>query len=226
MRATRENDWIQGELPDLILGGQDGLVNVLGLVLGLAAATDNGRIVIIGALAALLAESISMGAVAYTSRVAERDYYQAQRDRQRREIDEHPDAKRAELRKAVAKLVGDDIADQAVESITKDKDRWAEALMQIALDVSEPQRTGIARGIIVGAATAVGSFIPLMPFLLLPPMAAAIAAVVISGLALFGVGAYKARTLVGDWRRSGLQLTVIGLGASFAGYLIGVVLRP
>jgi vacuolar iron transporter family protein len=226
MRASRENDWIQGELPDLILGGQDGLVNVLGLVLGLVAATDSGRIVIVGALAALLAESISMGAVAYTSRVAERDYYEAQRDRQRREIDEHPDEKRTELRTAIAKLIGDDIADQAVTSITKDRDRWAEALMHIALDVSEPQRTGLARASIVGAATAVGSFIPLLPFLLLPPVAAAVAAVVISGLALFGVGAYKARTLVGDWRRSGLQLTVIGLGAAFAGYLIGVVLRP
>jgi vacuolar iron transporter family protein len=226
MRASRENDWIQGELPDLILGGQDGLVNVLGLVLGLVAATNSGRIVIIGALAALLAESISMGAVAYTSRVAERDYYVAQRDRQRREVDERPDEKRAELRTAIAKLIGDDIADQAVASITKDRDRWAEALMHIALDVSEPQRTGLARASIVGAATAVGSFIPLLPFLLLPPVAAAVAAVVISGLALFGVGAYKARTLVGDWRRSGFQLTVIGLGAAFAGYLIGVVLRP
>ena len=98
--------------------------------------------------------------------------------------------------------------------------------MHIALDMSEPQRTGVARASIVGTATAVGSFIPLAPFLLLPPMAAAIAAVVISGLALYGVGSYKARTLVGDWRRSGLQLTVIGLGAAFAGYLIGVVLRP
>ncbi|TMG69422.1 MAG: hypothetical protein E6H81_10705 [Chloroflexi bacterium] len=226
MRAARNAHWIQGELPDLILGGQDGLVNVLGLVLGLVAATDSGRIVIVGALAALLAESISMGAVAYTSRVAERDYYEAQRDRQRREIDERPDEKRAELRTAVAKLIGDDIADHAVASITKDRDRWAEALMHVALDVSEPQRTGLTRASVVGAATAVGSFIPLLPFLVLPPAAAAVGAVFISGLALFGVGAYKARTLIGDWRRSGLELTLIGLGAAFAGYLIGVVLRP
>lgn len=226
MRAARNAHWIQGELPDLILGGQDGLVNVLGLVLGLVAATDSGRIVIVGALAALLAESISMGAVAYTSRVAERDYYEAQRDRQRREIDERPDEKRAELRTAVAKLIGDDIADHAVASMTKDRDRWAEALMHVALDVSEPQRTGLTRASVVGAATAVGSFIPLLPFLLLPPAAAAVGAVFISGLALFGVGAYKARTLIGDWRRSGLELTLIGLGAAFAGYLIGVVLRP
>jgi len=226
VRAARNAHWIQGELPDLILGGQDGLVNVLGLVLGLVAATDSGRIVIVGALAALLAESISMGAVAYTSRVAERDYYEAQRDRQRREIDERPDEKRAELRTAVAKLIGDDIADHAVASITKDRDRWAEALMHVALDVSEPQRTGLTRASVVGAATAVGSFIPPLPFLLLPPAAAAVGAVFISGLALFGVGAYKARTLIGDWRRSGLELTLIGLGAAFAGYLIGVVLRP
>ena len=49
---------------------------------------------------------------------------------------------------------------------------------------------------------------------------------IVSALALFGVGGYKARTLIGDWRRSGLQLMAIGLCAAFAGYLIGVILRP
>jgi VIT1/CCC1 family predicted Fe2+/Mn2+ transporter len=38
---------------------------------------------------------------------------------------------------------------------------------------------------------------------------------------LFGVGAYSALTLVGDWRRKGLQMVVIGLGAAAIGFLIG-----
>jgi predicted membrane protein (TIGR00267 family) len=62
-------------LHDLILGGQDGLVNVLGIVLGVAAATASTRIVLISGLAATFAESISMGAVAYTSTKAAKEYY-------------------------------------------------------------------------------------------------------------------------------------------------------
>ncbi len=54
-------------LKDAILGGQDGLVNVLGIVLGVATATHEMRIIFVSSLAATFAESISMGAVVYTS---------------------------------------------------------------------------------------------------------------------------------------------------------------
>ena len=61
------------ELRDVILGGQDGLVNVLGLSLGLFAAHTSGRIIVIAALAAGFSEAVSMGAVAYTSATADRN---------------------------------------------------------------------------------------------------------------------------------------------------------
>ncbi|MDP2994367.1 MAG: VIT1/CCC1 transporter family protein, partial [Anaerolineales bacterium] len=48
-------------LSDIILGGQDGLVNVLGVILGVAAATSDPRIVMVAGLAATFAESVSMG---------------------------------------------------------------------------------------------------------------------------------------------------------------------
>lgn len=59
----------------VILGGQDGLVNVLGIVLAVATATNNARIILISGLAAAFAESISMAAVAYTSVEAGKEYY-------------------------------------------------------------------------------------------------------------------------------------------------------
>jgi VIT1/CCC1 family predicted Fe2+/Mn2+ transporter len=65
------------ELRDFILGGQDGLVNVLGIILGVATAVQDARIVIIAGIAATFAESISMGAVAYTSFKASKDFYRS-----------------------------------------------------------------------------------------------------------------------------------------------------
>ena len=65
-------------LSDVILGGQDGLVNVLGVILGVAAASHDPRIIVAAGLAATFAGSISMGAVAYTSTVAEADHYKAE----------------------------------------------------------------------------------------------------------------------------------------------------
>ena len=62
------------DLRDVILGGQDGLVNVLGVILAVATATHDARIVIIAGLAAAFAESISMAAVGYTSFKAAKEY--------------------------------------------------------------------------------------------------------------------------------------------------------
>lgn len=73
----------RGELlRDVILGGQDGLVNVLGVILAVAVATTDVRVVLIAGLAATFAESISMAAVAYTSQKAEADFYQRERKRE------------------------------------------------------------------------------------------------------------------------------------------------
>lgn len=59
-------------LRDLILGGQDGLVNTFSIILGLSAAVASERTIIVAALAAAFAEAISMGAVSYTSSKADK----------------------------------------------------------------------------------------------------------------------------------------------------------
>ncbi|MBI2107584.1 VIT1/CCC1 transporter family protein, partial [Candidatus Woesearchaeota archaeon] len=85
-------------LRDTILGGQDGLVNVLGIVLAVATATSSTKVVLIAALAATLAESISMAAVAYTSSKAARDFYYRQLETEKREIEEMPEIERKEIK--------------------------------------------------------------------------------------------------------------------------------
>ncbi len=73
----------------------------------------------------------------------------------------------------------------------------------------------------ITVATLVGHLIPLLSFVWLPRNAALILAIALSALALFGVGVYSALTLVGDWRRNGLQMMVIGLGAAAVGFGVG-----
>src|SRR2546430_9963646 len=93
-----EKGGIGRSLPDVILGGEDGLVNVLGVVLGVAAATAQLRIIVAAALAATFSESIAMGGVMYTSALAERDYYLAQLAKEQREVEEMPDVETEEVR--------------------------------------------------------------------------------------------------------------------------------
>src|SRR2546429_2290680 len=84
-------------LSDFILGSQDGLVNVLGVILGVAVASRDITIILAGGLAATFAESISMGAVAYTSTLARRDPYPAEGEREKEGMRTLPDLERPEV---------------------------------------------------------------------------------------------------------------------------------
>jgi predicted membrane protein (TIGR00267 family) len=75
--------------------------------------------------------------------------------------------------------------------------------------------------VVVTVATLIGHFIPIVPFMVVARTPAIIAAIALSTVTLFAVGVYSAKTLVGDWRKSGLQMVAIGLGAAAVGFLIG-----
>src|SRR4030043_479631 len=82
---------------DVILGGQDGLVNVLGIVLGVSAASPDKNILVAASLAATLSGAVSMAAVAYTSTLAQIDHYKREVQNERDEINKNPQQEREEL---------------------------------------------------------------------------------------------------------------------------------
>lgn len=218
-----------GSLSDVILGGQDGLVNVLGVILGIAAATPDSNVVLAGGLAATFAESISMGAVAYTSTLADRDFYLAELEREKREIREVPELEREEIRVVYREygLEGEAL-EQLTTSVTSNEQVWLKVMMAEELKLQPVERGAAQSAVVVGVSALVGSLIPLAPFVLvpfgiLPRVVAIVVSLVISALALFGVGVYKARITVGRPGRSGLQMAVIGIVSALAGYAIGAM---
>jgi len=75
---------------------------MLGIALGVVAAGGSTHVLIIAGLAAAITESISMGAVAYTSFGSDRDFYLAERNREQTEIEAQPDDEREEIREIYA----------------------------------------------------------------------------------------------------------------------------
>lgn len=212
-------------LRDVILGGQDGLVNALGIILGVLAASGDEKILITTVIAASIAESISMGAVAYTSALAQKDYYFSERAKEEDEIKKYPEMEMEEIRRIYeAKGVKGKALEEIADSITSNKEVWADVMMAEELHI-EPinTKTVLKSSVIVTIATAIGHLIPLMPFFFLVPREGLIAAVIVSGLALFSTGVYQAVTLIGSWWKSGLRMLLIGLGAAFAGYAIATI---
>jgi VIT1/CCC1 family predicted Fe2+/Mn2+ transporter len=213
-------------LSDFILGSQDGLVNVLGILLGVSAATNNVKLIYVAALAALGAESISMGAVAYTSTVAKRRQYMKEVSREQLEMKQDNATELEEVRGILMRLGYKGVElDTLTSQIASNPKAMLEFMMSFELKLSPVDKGDAKRSFaVVLASTVFGSIIPMIPFLFVTAAtisAGTIASIILSGALLFFIGAYEARSTVGSIWRSGLQLMIIGLSAGFAGYLIG-----
>jgi vacuolar iron transporter family protein len=214
-------------LSDIILGGQDGLVNVLGVILGVAAATSDVRVVMVAGLAATFAESVSMGAVAYTSTVAQADYYESERAREYRHIRQVPNLEKEEIRSIYQeKGFEGELLEKIVATITSNTDVWVAVMMAEEHQLSPTDRTAALRSaLIVGVSAVVGSLIPLAPFAVLPITAGMLASVLLTAAVLFAAGAVKARLTTGRAGRSGLEMAAIGTISAMIGYGVGVLLK-
>jgi len=212
---------------DFILGSQDGLVNVLGIILGMSAATSNVRLILVATMAALGAESVSMGAVAYTSTLQKRRLYLSEVDQETKRLKELHSLGYDEALNALVLmgwgLRGKEL-EEAARRIAANPKAMVDLMMSYGLKM-EPVGAGEARhsGLVVLASTFVGSAIPIIPFILSVGnvIAGAIGSVALSAVVLFFVGWYGARVTTGSVWKSGMQMLVIGLIAGFAGFLIG-----
>jgi predicted membrane protein (TIGR00267 family) len=214
----RQTNWLR----DVILGGQDGLVNILGIILGVIAGGGSDTVLLAAGFAASITESISMAAVGYTSSIAERDYYEAEKSREAAEIASMPEVERQEVREIYAsKGFSGALLEGVVDTITANRETWLATMMDEELHLQPVAAREVLRvAVVIGVATLIGHFIPLVPFAFLSRTPALILALVLSAVALFGVGVYSAVTLVGDWRRSGLRMLAIGLGAAAIGFFV------
>jgi predicted membrane protein (TIGR00267 family) len=214
-------------LANIILGGQDGLVNVLGVILGVAAATSDVRIVLVAGLAATFAESVSMGAVAFTSTLAEADYYDSEKEREMRHIEQAPRLESEEIRKIYAeKGFHGDLLERIVETITANREVWVAVMMAEEHQLAPTDRRQAWKtALVVGFSAIIGSLIPLVPFAFLPVGMSMWVSVLVTALVLFAVGVYKARVTVGKPARSGLEMAVIGTLSALVGYAVGALLK-
>lgn len=214
------------QLRDMILGGQDGLVNVLGVVLGTTVASPDTKVIISIGLAATFAESLAMGAVAYTSFKAEKEHYDSELAREKQEIRDLPETEKEEIREIYRKKgFQGELLEKVVEQITSNDKVWLDVMMFEELGLKPIHSEGVARtAFTVGFSSLVGSLVPLVPYFFLPLKQSLPVSVIFSGLVLFVMGFYKGKVTVGNYWRSATELTVIGLFAALAGYGISLLM--
>ena len=217
-----------GWIGDAIYGVNDGLGAVFGIVSGMAGYTGGSEVVLAAGLAGTLASALSMGAGAYLSSKSQREVYESEISRERAEIEEDPHEELLEL-ELFYQLKGFSAEESRsmAEQIQKQPKQFLRTLVQEELGLSEetfpsPWRSTLSAGL----STAIGGFIPIIPFFFTHGYTAIIASFVISTLAHFLIGAAKTIvTGLSPWR-GGLEMTLVGLGEALITYLLGLAFGP
>ena len=213
-----------GWIGDAIYGVNDGLGAVFGIVSGMAGYTGGSEVVLAAGLAGTLASALSMGAGAYLASKSEREVYESEVARERAEIEEDPHEELLEL-ELFYQLKGfsAEEARAMAERIQKEPKQFLRTLVHEELGLSEetfpnPLRSTISASV----STAVGGFIPIIPFFFTVGMPAVIASFIISTIAHFAVGASKALVTMRPWWASGLEMTMVGVLEAAITYGLGL----
>lgn len=132
-----------------------------------------------------------MGAVGYTSTVADRDYFAAQRVIEQAAIVDGPELERRELTELYrSRGFGGPLLDQVVATIAANGDRWVDTILEDERHLQSVSSRDILRSsTLITVATFIRHLIPLFPFLFLAQNSALVLGIVLSAVVLFGVGA-------------------------------------
>src|SRR5438128_1355062 len=178
----RGGSWVA----DAIYGANDGLGAVFGIVSGVAGATNNQQhYILISGLAGMLASTLSMGAGAYLAAKSEAEVYEAEISRERAEVEENPEEEIEEM-SLFYQLQGftPEESQKMAERLAQQPEQFVQAMAQSELGLSAHRFPNYWTAAISAAvSTALGAFVPIIPFFFFGGMTAVIASFGISLIA-------------------------------------------
>lgn len=214
-----------GTLRASIFGVSDGLVSNAALVFGIAGATtsDQGSFVVLAGVAGLLAGAFSMAAGEYVSMRSQTEVLERQIELERAELEAMPEEEEKEIAGIYrGRGFSDAEATAIARQLMADPKVALETLVREELGL-DPEELGSPWGASIGSflAFAAGAFVPLLPFILFAGGAALTVSILLTGLALFGVGAAVSLLTGRSALYSGARQLGIGAAAAAITYLVG-----
>jgi VIT1/CCC1 family predicted Fe2+/Mn2+ transporter/rubrerythrin len=208
---------------EVVFGTQDGLVSTFAVVAGLAAAGVGPLVVLLGGAVSAMAGVLSMSIGTFLSSRAQRQLYERELERERREIREHQGEEIAELIAALAArgMARTDAAEVA-RRIARHPDILLSALSIFELGLA-PQRLGapVRDALVMAVAFGLASIVPLLPFVVIQGLGALGVSAVLTLVALFCVGVLKARVAGVSALRSGFEVAALAAASGLISFGLG-----
>jgi VIT1/CCC1 family predicted Fe2+/Mn2+ transporter len=216
---------------EFVYGGLDGIITTFAVVSGVVGANLSPSIILVLGLANLLADGFSMATGSFLSTRSEREYYARERAREAWEVENFPEGEKEELLEIFRrKGHSEDDAQQLTEIVSRKREHWIDTMMVDELGLTTDDRNPWLNGLATFAAFLIAGIVPLLVYLVglavpIPSQTAFLLSVMLSGLALFGLGAAKVLVTGQRTLRSGTEMLLVGGLAAGVAYVVGALLR-
>lgn len=218
-KTGTEMNWLRAA----VLGANDGIVSVAGIVAGVAGATNSAPIIITAGIAGLVAGALSMAAGEYVSVSSQRDTEKATLEQERTELELHPERELQELARIYQKRgLSPQTAAVVAQELT-DYDAFA-AHIDAELGIDPENLTNPWHAAVASALSfIVGASIPLVAAALTPTPWRVPATFIAVVVALILTGYISARAGGASARRASIRVVIGGAIAMIVTYAIGLL---
>lgn len=208
---------------DVVIGMADGLTVPFALAAGISGAVDSIQIIVTAGLAEIAAGAIAMGLGGYLAARTSEEHYATERKRELYEIDNLNEREREETHDIFKEYgLTDPQIDSIVDTISKDKQKWADFMMRYELGLEKPDsKRAPQSALTIGASYVVGGLIPLSAYMLIDNIEKALLVSVVSTLTALGFfGAIKGKFIGTSPIKTALQTMLVGGLAAAVAYVI------
>ena len=201
----------------------DGLTVPFALTAGLSGVLNTTHLIIVSGLSEIAAGCISMGLGGYLAGESEVEHYDSELKREFSEIETVPELELKEVEDILIKMgVEQTLSKQVALQISKDKNRWADFMMKLELEMEKPAKNRAAKSATtIAVSYLVGGFIPLFPYIIIQNSKHAFdLSCIVTILALMIFGYFKSKVTGQPLVKGTIKVTVTGVAAATAAFLL------
>jgi vacuolar iron transporter family protein len=213
-------------ITDVVIGMSDGLTVPFALAAGLSGAVHSNSVVITAGIAEIVAGSIAMGLGGYLAGKTEQEHYQSELQREYDEVENLPEREKNEVKDIFREYgLNDSVQSLIADELAKDKQKWVDFMMKYELGLEKPDayraRNSAAT---IGLSYIVGGMIPLTAyFFTATPLQGLSVSALLTVICLFIFGYFKSKVTGQPPVPGALKVTLIGVLAASAAFLIARV---
>jgi vacuolar iron transporter family protein len=215
----RSSDFIT----DIVIGMSDGLTVPFALAAGLSGAVQSNAVVITAGIAEIVAGSIAMGLGGYLAGKTEQEHYQSELEREYNEVENVPEKEKEEVKQVFAQYGLNGSAQNTIAAeLAKDKGKWVDFMMKYELGLEKPNASRARNSAAtIGISYIIGGLIPLTAYFFThTPYQGLMISALLTIICLFVFGYFKSKVTGQPPVKGALKVTLIGITAATAAFLI------